>query len=175
MAAPAARRRARRHAHRVSRDRPGTHLLAPADRGDPGHARSRRAGHHPAQPPRLLDRRHVPQLRRKDRVRKLRHLDDLSQDASARTTAIAQPGQRLECHYCGFSPHRAEDLPEVRERASLFSRRRLAARRRTPAGALPPRAHRPHGPRHRPRPQRHGAPAHAPALAARSTCSSARR
>jgi primosomal protein N' (replication factor Y) len=41
-------------------------------------------------------------LRRKDRVRKLRHLNDLPQARLAETKSIAQPGDRLECHYCGF-------------------------------------------------------------------------
>ena len=71
--------------------------------------------------------------------------------------AIAQPGQRLECHYCGFRRGGSEGLPEVRERASLFSGRRIAAGRGAITGALPVGPHRAHGSRHRARTQRYGA------------------
>ena len=77
--------------------------------------------------------------------------------------AIAQPGQRLECHYCGFRRSGAEDVSEVRERASLLSGRGVAAGRGAAAGDLSRRADRPDGPRYGARAQRHGAAAGAAA------------
>ena len=70
------------------------------DQTQPG-PRSRRAGHHPAQPPRLLLCRHLPRLRRKARMPELRHRAHASQ-AACRGAESRRAGQRLECHYCGF-------------------------------------------------------------------------
>ena len=52
--------------------------------GDAGHAGSRRAGHYPAQPPRLFVCGDLPRLRRKARLRELLHRADLSQAADRR-------------------------------------------------------------------------------------------
>ena len=101
-AAPAAAGRAGRYAPRIPGDRPGASLLPRSYRRDTGHARSRRAGHYPAQPPRLLLRRHVPRLRRKAPVRELLHLAHLSQAGARHPTTARHAGQRLECHYCGY-------------------------------------------------------------------------
>ena len=148
---PAAARRTRRYAQGVSGDRPGTTLLPPAHRRDPGHARSRRASHHPAQPPRLFLRRHVSRLRRKVAVRKLRHLTHLP-SADRRRSGPVPNRPAAAMSLLRLQKDRPQSLPRMRERTSPFSRRRIAARRTAPAGDLPPRSHRPHGPRHCPRP-----------------------
>ncbi len=61
---------------------------------------------------------------------------------------------RLMCHYCGFAAPRAQDLPPVRQRVRAVSRHRIGKAGAHSARAVPPGAHCPARPRHRPRARR---------------------
>ena len=163
MATSAAGGRARRHAHRVSRDRPGAHLFATLieqtqatlDRGEQVILLLNRRGYSTV----VMCRSCGEKIECENCSISMTYHKKVSENDS-----IAQPGQRLECHYCGSRRNGAEHLSEVPERASLFSRRWFAAGRGAAAGALSRRTHRKNGSRHGSRAQRHGAPAGAPAL-----------
>ena len=126
------------------------------------HARSWRAGDSTAEPAGVFDCGDVPQLRRKDRVRELRDLDDLSQEGE-RERCDSAAGAEAGVSLLRVSARGAEGLSEVRERTSLLSGGGIAAGRGAAAGAISGGADRTDGSRHRTRTQRHGAAAGAAA------------
>ena len=101
---PAPRRRDDRHARRVPRNRPGTTLRPPTHRRNPSHARPRRTGHHPPQPPRLLASSSCAGLAVKKSSAKTAPSRSPTTSTAIETdlSGPARVGARLECHYCGF-------------------------------------------------------------------------
>ena len=126
-----------RHAAGVPGDAQAGDLLAQAGRGPRAAPGERRADHRAAQPPRVLQLRGLPRLRRARAVHQLLADPDLSQ---------ARPPPALPL--LRLRREGAQPVPQVRERAYLLSGHRLRARGGGTAPRVPSRAHRPAGPRH---------------------------
>ena len=89
---------------------------------------------------------------------------------------IASPaGQRLKCHYCGYVKTVPKRCPKCESEHLFYLGAGSQQGEERLAGAVSPRPHRPHGPRHHPQPVRYGAPAYAAAQRAKSICWWARR